>query len=189
MNERPNEILERELSDRFDRGDLQNATPEERRILRMYDKIQVEIKRCSAPVVDRKAIVQVLTKECKKPKNISPSRWTFFQPIIAYGGFPCLLIVLGIGIIALQSKPVRQLHVSGDSQAVSWIWEKRLQWGKIVTIPKECEAEFQLADGSIVSCSPETQIAVRFDSEREIDLQHGAISVHAAHIEGSTMTV
>lgn len=189
FGETPDEMREWELSDRFDRGDLHASTPDERRIVKTYELIRGEMKRHPVPVIDRSAIMRVLKNETGEQPSQSSSRWRRLKPVFAYGGFTGFLILFGLLVFFFQPKPVQQIRISGEPQAVSWLWKTRMQWGKPVTIPKKCEAELQLADGSIVSCSPETRIAVRFDTNREIDLDRGAITVHAAHIESSTMVV
>ncbi len=82
-----------------------------------------------------------------------------------------------------------QANESGKEISPAMLWEYRLQRGRFVTVPDEVSADMCLSDGSIISCSPETQLSVRFGQDRCIDLRSGSIAVQAASIQDSTLSV
>lgn len=190
MSERYDEMHEQELSDRFDRGDYHNATPEEHQVLVTYQMIRERIKQYTVPGFERLTLLRVLKQDAENMMPLSRTGlWSVFKPVFVYGGFVSVILLLGFLLAIFHPHSVQRMKLTGNTNTVSMIWKTRLQWGKTVTIPKRCEAELLLADGSIVSCSPETSIAIHYTTNREIDLHRGAITVHATHKEDSKMVI
>ncbi len=183
-----------ELSDRYDKGDRTENGQEEANIMKAYDVIRDGFHSHRVPVFNEEEIVNRMAREMKKGRGwhfpVMPVLKPFLKPSLAYF---LIGIVLVFNIYHWLPAPVDRFQmVSGSidsGKTLSWLWKQRMQIGKYVTTPQNTFVNLALADGSILSCSPETQLAIRFDEKREIYIRKGAIRVHAEHIPGSTMTV
>lgn len=117
------------------------------------------------------------------------------QPIFA-SSTVLLLMILIIGFLSAVHVPGTIKHIVFEAQTPAghqtpnFLWQHRLQQGKIVTIPEFTKAKIKLNDGSILHASPQSRLAIRFiKNKRNIDLHSGALKVNAAPIPNSTMIV
>jgi len=150
--------------------------------------------------IDKMAFVRRMDEEMESP---SGAKWYFhflfsglrrWSAVMA--GIAVILVCLLISaylVVTPISHPARHVELYSEAtsapQPVSWLWEKRLQRGCLVIVPPGVYAVLQLADGSTVQCSPESRVALPLSRERRITLQSGILTVQAAHIPKSTMTV
>lgn len=199
MKEELSRQKEQEYSDRFDRG-LRNAQDaEEERLFKAYRCIQEGFHTLHVPAIVPERVIDNLLSHASPKK----SKRNFFglindipTPIFVSGYGVLLFLCLFSLYIVIQTPdvlPVRQITFQSTEQtenrSVPYLWERRIQQGNRVTVPANVSATLHLADGSILSCSPETQIAIHYRTHREIEILSGAVTVHAAKQPESNMIV
>ncbi len=194
------EQREMEFSDRFSQGESTARDAEEARAFESYRRIRKQLSGYVLPELDRAGLTQQMAAEMKQtPKWVS--RFAFVdwlpRPAFAVAVLVGALLCGGVLVTVLrlpQIEPVKevrftQLSGGGETSLPGWLWQRRLQQGKRVTVPPGISAELLLAEGSVIDCSPRTRLALRFDDNRRIRLDAGHISVNAASIPDQTMTV
>ncbi|MFH1738314.1 MAG: carboxypeptidase regulatory-like domain-containing protein [bacterium] len=196
MNEKLSETQEQKWSERFDLGVQEAEDEREEHAFQLYRFIQGRLSNRPVPTIDKTAMARRMAHEMRSQRR---SLWDWIlcgcpmnRPVLVMGCF-VLLAVFAFIYYFNYSHPVTQAdfiaEATGEHQNPSWLWKSRLQRGHAVTVPENITAKLLLSDGSIVSCSPRTQIAVRIETCRDITLHNGAITVQTAEIPGSTMTV
>lgn len=187
--------IELKLSDQFDQGLNDSVNPDEDQVLKSYARIRQGLKEHSVPAFNQQVVLQQMVAESKRTtakfshfnlNHLNSTGYTWAA------SFCSIALLVGILFFFYSDNPVQQIKLNSLSQnndSINWIWKQRLQRGKYVTVPVNSEIELLLADGSIISCSPETQLAIDFDRQRKIFLNQGEIVIHAAHIPDSTMIV
>ena len=184
MNEFRQDKEELEFSDRYNQGFHQGRNPEEESAFASYRFIHKELRNHSIPDVDEASIIQRMISEMKSNApvqavgSIDQKKW-FWKPVMAAAAVLCL--ILALGVIA-QPHPVIKVQwfASDSADKVSWWWNFRLQWGIKTDCPDGISAQLLLEDGSILSCTPGSRLAVRYGSNRHITLDRGSITVQAA---------
>ncbi|RJP33858.1 MAG: hypothetical protein C4527_03585 [Candidatus Omnitrophota bacterium] len=184
---------ELELSDRYDHGSRRGNDPHEDHVFQSYDRIRAGFRNHSVPSIDADGLADKLCAAMRRTQKNRRLNWVP-QIFIWKPSFVALLILCVIGFVVyeLPSSPISRVRLETEVSSkdrISWLWKKRLQLGKFVTVPRDQSIILTLSDQSIVSCSPETQLAVRFAATRDIHMQKGSIAVHAASIPDSTMIV
>ena len=194
------EQREQEFSERFTEGARDGRDAEEAQAFRAYRTIGDELRSHETPDIDAAALSQRMAREAGSPRGTLRDWRDIWNrraaPVLAAACGAVLLIGITKLLPLLRTPDVSPLvsakfanAPAANYQSAPFVWTHRIQRGGLVTVPRGTNAKLVLYDGSIVSCSPETQIAVRPDGDRHITLNSGAITVTATHIEGSTMTV
>ncbi len=157
------------------------------------EKLRDSINQCAVSynreLAKKRFLKEASARFSKKNRSpLSVISWLFHPQLTwSHTAAYTLLIFVIIGlfyIVQPVSGPVQSVQFVYESNQqetqVSRLWLNELQSGNFVMVPKGISAKILLKDQSLLSCSPETQIAVRFGSERNISLQGGAIRVEAA---------
>ena len=198
MTDHPSEEREQILSERFDRGVRTGCDDSDREILQDYERIGQILR--AYPVHDpgREALVRRLQYRC------GASRWRIMRKLFAFPATgraalvpACAILCTFIYSLSLFALPLRTPVTSVKyteetarlSGIASYLFKKRLQRGSLVTMPRGNSIILSLADGSTVSCKPETQLAIDFSSLRRIRLNSGVITVQAALMPNRPMVV
>lgn len=197
MDHLPDE-REQNLSERFDRGDHASRNDPDEAVLQDYEQIGQLLRAYPVRKLDRAALSQRIARTCGTRSWRGLRGFRVLGPALQPGLVTaCVVLCAVLYSLSLLLLPGRACVVGvefvGDSTGVqhpvSYWLEKRLQHGRLIAIPSGTTADFALADGSIVSCSSETRIALDFRDRRHIQLDAGSIIVRAASIPGSTMVV
>ncbi|MFH1739610.1 MAG: FecR family protein, partial [bacterium] len=161
-----------------------------------YELIDKGLRAHNVPKVDASALSRRMAEEMgQREESLGIS---VHLPRLAFVTACVLGLLVGLTkLVPLlqipEPRPVNSVSFVDKSSSrateAPFLWKHNLQRGNYVTIPNEIAAELNLSDGSILSCSPETQIAVSMAPDRHIALHSGSIHVQAAQIKGSSMTV
>ena len=190
MNDSLSEKKERELSERYDRGDRSPRDDMEASVFEFYRQTREYLKEHSAPALNVPSLSKRLADEMGTISQERESFLSFFTWIPKFvwaGAAIVILLVSAIGIGSWWISTAPMMEEDGTQ------WIHRLQSGKTVFIPGETGEKreaVKLADGSMLTCYSQSTVRVRINnSKREIHLDYGKINVNAAHIEDSTMIV
>ncbi|MFH1742931.1 MAG: FecR family protein [bacterium] len=143
------------------------------------------------------ALAGSMAREMDRGKT-SPAFPGGFRRIWVQAAAGALLIIVGLSVlwVALDARKIRSVRSvewidesTGKARSVPLLWERSLQFGRMVSVPDNVQAELELAEGSAVTCSPGTSLAVHITDQRKIQLDSGRIAVRAAHIPNSTLCV
>lgn len=196
MNRDPMEHREEILSEQFDRGSALAQSPEEQPILDDYRDIRETLRTYPLWEIDSAALVKRMAQEAHPKAYSSPSRVWKSHAWLAAASVACVILTTaGLGFILRipAAPPVTQIVLENTAtqanQSPSWLWQRRLQQGRLVTVPENAQARFSLRDGSTLECRPGTQIAIDYEQGRNIRLQTGYLHIHAASIPEATLTV
>lgn len=195
MSENPLERQTQDYSDRFDRGDCRNNTPDEESIAQAYRQIRRQLKQYPVSMRELSNLSAVLKSEFQ-PKPLWVWRRgnrRFVRPAFAV----CFALVLFCaGTFVLKSPAILPVNradlidrANSTPEQLSWSERFCLQRGYTIAIPKDRQANLTLREGSTISCAPGTRLAIRIDRERLIRLSAGEVTIHAARIPDSTLTV
>ncbi|MFH1743823.1 MAG: FecR domain-containing protein [bacterium] len=188
---------ERLLSERYSSGVRAARHEREAEVFRTYNRIGDELRSFEVPEFDGVALTNRMAKEMGRGRGWFPIRRG--SPVLRPASVlaAVCIVYLAIGFIELypllktpEKQPVDSAKFLNETSSdAPLIWTYRLQRGSLVTVPDGVNAELRLSDGSIISCSPETRIAVRMGADRRITLNSGAIAVQARRIPDSSMTI
>ncbi len=168
---------------------------------RQFDAfIRSEFHQHELPEIDRTALLNTLKQEAKRYcfhfSGMSFS-WTSIRRL-AFSTLGVLVLffawwALFSSVRLHDSEPVMEVEIvsmeTGLEQDAPFFWVRRMQQGQIITIPEKTKAKLFLSDGSTLSCSSMTQIAIDFDHKRQIKMLSGSITVQAAAAKGSVFSV
>ncbi len=203
MNSQPSERQEREFSDRYKPGHS-GRDAAETSAFHAYASIGEWLRAYPVSGLDKKALSERLAREMAserpaRPRRSSPLNWRPAPALtVAFTGVCMILLV--VGLIQLMpllrtpaTSPVETFVLIDESSSITQdaplFWRHRLQRGRLVTVPNGSSIELHLADGSTVTCSAGTRLAIRIGTDRRIVLDTGSLTVQANSIPGSTMTV
>jgi hypothetical protein len=195
MNEKPKDQHIQHCSERFDRGEDAERTPEEESVLQAYRQIREELRRYPVSANELRGLSRMLKTEFHK-NSYRAWMWDWTGRIFKPAFAAVALIIFSTCAYILTTPrvlPVSQISLSNDAHSsqkeTPWLWRFLLQRGFSVTTPKDRPANLTLRDGSTIACAPGTRLSVQIDKERWIRLSAGEVTIHAAHIHDSTMTV
>ncbi len=197
------EKKEQDWYERFEKGAVPGDDPDERYVYKVFHGITQGLHSIEIPKIDSQIIIHQLEKELGKKTD----RFQYIESVLERIPTPVFAIIcislIFIGVMNFKkvispffeknTVPVSEIALQ-DAMTKEYIsppflWKSRLQQGRFVTVPDDVDARIALAEGSIIHCSPETQIAFCEEEDRMIDIRSGTITAHVAHIPGSTFTV
>ncbi|MFB3788513.1 MAG: FecR family protein [bacterium] len=199
MNDPIPERREHDLSSRFDQGKTVPRDEVEQSVFVFYGRVRAGLRGHSIPPIDTRRMADAMRRAMAEQAKTAPIfQWPFARPRLAWA---VALMAIGLSAAYLAwppqktpgIDPIREIRLVNQStfreQKVIDELHARLRQGRRVRIPRSNQAILTLADGSVTTCAPGTELAVRFDRDRWITLDRGEISVKAAHLDGSTFTV
>ncbi len=200
MNPMITDKQELEFSERYSSGIREGRDETESSVFQAYAAISEGLRTYPAPNLDVSALAERMAQEMKlhpEPVRTRRRAWTW-NPAPAFAVVCAVLLVFGlVQLVPLLYVPNPApadsiLFTTGSKaaeDAVPWIWKHRLQNGRLVTVPSDTSATLRLSDGSVIFCSPETQLSIRMTGQRRIILNDGSLVIHAAHIPDKDMIV
>ncbi|RJP19328.1 MAG: hypothetical protein C4527_27510 [Candidatus Omnitrophota bacterium] len=203
MKPQPLEKHEWKWIERFDRGIPPGDGADEKNAFQAYRRIREELRALEVPLVDPHSMIPRLHERLISGSGFF-HRWDRWMDRIPAPVFAAVCALLWLaGGISLYSMVSPRLYGhaesvshaifqpvgSNESTSLPFLWNYRLRQGCFVTTPPGVTANLTLADGSIVTCSPETQFSINFARDRLVGLRSGSLSVHAASLPGSTFAV
>ena len=188
MNDRFPEDRERQISHQFDMGARSNQENQDAdRILDDYQFVRETLQTFPVWKVNEEALSQRIENEYKKrARQWLPLAASF--ALLLFTAVYSWTMLSAPAFSAVASIEFTQAN-SNKPAPVPYIWSKRIQRGKRVTVPNGLKAQLELSDGSSVGCESGTQISIDFSKNRNIFLQHGYVSINAANVPNTTMTV
>jgi len=189
------EEQEQELSDRFNLGERTSTDPTEDRVLHSYQFAKDHLTDYALPQPDLASLSRLMKQEISGRKEVVHSRLFHWGDVLkpAFVSACAVAVVVVFGVFLLSPRYVTTAHFRAQSdsteQSLPFLWKHRLDRGRFVTVPDAICAEIRLTDGSVVSCEPGTQLAVEMGQTRHISINAGEISIQAAHVENSELTV
>ncbi|MFH1739298.1 MAG: FecR family protein [bacterium] len=189
---------ERRLSEQYSRANKAAQDETEARVFQAYDMIGNALRSRKVSHFDAASLANRMAREMNSRHGRVRGWLPRFDLTSALTAACAVYLVLALcnlwPLLRTPGKaPVSAVEFTDDSsgnpKTASSLWKYRLQHSSLVTVPKRINAELRLSDGSIVSCSPETRIAICTSKERRIRLNTGSILVEATHIPNSTMSV
>ncbi len=171
---------------------------EEIRAFAMYARMRSQLQNAQVPQYDKNPLLnRMVTKMKEKSKEyflisgrLAVSR---FHLAMAYSGIAAVFLVICIKIfLTIDWNLTHNIHfISDTNQPIKTpaLWKYRLWSGKNVVVPEGIRATIFLSDGSILDCQSETQIAIRFNEARRINLTSGKITMYASHNEEKPIIV
>ncbi|MFH1738742.1 MAG: FecR family protein [bacterium] len=192
MSEPLSEQKERFLSDRFDQAESLSDSQEDRETFAAYKDIRSGLHSLRPPEVDQAALSQRLAQEMgHRTRWFEEYRQMWFsKPVAVFGvtALACLLLVVSVvSHFFWAPAPIQTIATVRNTGSLPANLASSLEKGKHITINDAVEVE--LSDNTRILCSPGTRLAVQYDKDRKILLTAGEITVHAAHVPGSTLTV
>ncbi|HPO08917.1 MAG TPA: FecR domain-containing protein [bacterium] len=192
MAERLSEQQERILSDRFDQGEPLDDCRDERETFAAYEDIRSGLRSLRPPEIDKAALSRRLAQEMGVR-----TRWFeeyrqmwFFRPValsVLTATVCVLLVVSVIGYFFHIPTPGQTTVTISGTGTISPRLARVLEKGRFIDVQEDVNVD--LPDRTWIHCSAGTRLAVQYEKERKILLTAGEITVHAAHVPGSTLTV
>ncbi|HPA46170.1 MAG TPA: FecR domain-containing protein [bacterium] len=192
MAERLSEQQERILSDRFDQAGSPGDSSNERETFAAYEDIRSALRSLRPPEIDKATLSRRLAQEMGVR-----TRWFeeyrqmwFFRPValsVLTATVCVLLVVSVIGYFFHIPTPGQTTVTISQTGTISPRLARVLEKGKFINMQDAVDVE--LSDHTRLHCSPGTRLAVQYEKERKILLAAGEITVHAAPVAGSTLTV
>ncbi|HQH71059.1 MAG TPA: FecR family protein [bacterium] len=200
MNDPIPERHEHDLSSRFDQGNTLPGDEVERSAFDFYGRVREGLRGHSIPPIDARRLADAMRRAVAEDTKPAPAfRWPFARRTRLAWAVALMAIGLSAAYLAWPPQktpgidPIREIRLVNQStireEKVIADLHARLHQGQRVKIPRSSQAILTLADASVVTCAPGTELAVRFDRDRWITLDRGEISVKAAHLDDSTFTV
>lgn len=200
MKQRLTEEREIQYSERFASGESPVDGETEERVHRAYRRNRQALCDLPVPGLDHAALAERLIREARPRRKI----WSGWLPNIQRAPAPAFAaasFLLLCGMAAVVSAllgtpdvpPAKSCqffnYETGESVDLPFLLERRMQRGSLVTVPVGARATIELADGSLVRCSPGSQVAFQMGRQRRITLRAGSIAVVARHDPSSPMKI
>lgn len=155
----------------------------------LQQQIRQTIRSCEFPSFNPAEMQRRLKEDYQKryQKRLW-KRWPYGVITLRFAAALTIIVVcFGFALSFLMLNPFTPIeHVSfkdshsGLAQSVPMLWHSRLQLGRRVWVPKDIEAQLTLNDGSVINCTPNSQVSIQYGEIREIILNQGKLLIHAA---------
>lgn len=200
MNRRTDNDRERELYEAYQRGDGSGNSGGEREAFEFYQRLHSGLASSPIPAIDRRAVVSQMAREFSLMESEKPvvlSFWSWiFSPVKLCAGFALLLVIM-LGVLTWDRRPAfspvssvtLEPVAKGEPAKLPLLWERRLSHGKRVTVPDDVSVNITLADGSLLTCGPGTQIELDQRNPRQLAFYYGDLTVETQPLEGERMSV
>lgn len=200
MNDLFSERHEQEMHERYLRSERHPRDPEEEQAFRIYERIDEQIQSVPLDEIDKTALKNRLVKELAgyDARSSHPSFFRIWRIRPAWAAIGmCFIIVLLIGWSLLFTPPIKNsvqsvqfiLAQSEETQSPPYFWKWKLIHGTWIIVPPQKKALITLPCGSTLSCTSGSLIAIPKEKGRFIAIQSGSMTIKAAEIPGSPITV